>query len=433
VYNLKDVDAVLEFITAGIVSALNIVAPEKVICVKKGPNLYLTRETLETIQKRNAATCKMFHSLRKEVTCLVRRDKQDSNLLSLAKAKNNPKVLWGLADQALGKDRPSLPASITKADRKATTTPLEAAEVMNRFFVDKVDDFCKKALLPRADAPNVSEEVPDVTREVPYNPQDVGQVRQEVDNVPQEVSNVQQEADEDVASGHHVPKFYFKFANAKRTSKTIKGLNNTEALGMDGNPTSVLKKGVEVLAGPVSHLVNLSMAKGRVLSAFKIRKVPPIHKGKGKPREDPASYCPVSILPAISKVLESLVKEDLEDHLKKVNRLPGSQYGFRPKRSSTSALAHAQAGWLSGAAKGQVVGLMAFYLGAAFDTVTAEQLAPTLQALGITGREQKWLLCYMSGGDSSVWSGTAWSADSPTSSTESTKARYSVLFYLFSL
>jgi hypothetical protein len=41
--NFKDVDAVLEYITAGIISALNIVTPEKAIRVKKGPNLYLTQ------------------------------------------------------------------------------------------------------------------------------------------------------------------------------------------------------------------------------------------------------------------------------------------------------------------------------------------------------------------------------------------------------
>jgi hypothetical protein len=41
----------------------------------------------------------------------------------------------------------------------------------------------------------------------------------------------------------------------------------------------------------------------------------------------------------MSKVMESLVNGDLEEHLKKLNRLPGSQYGFRPKRSCTSALA----------------------------------------------------------------------------------------------
>jgi hypothetical protein len=106
---------------------------------------------------------------------------------------------------------------VTGADRNATRTPMEAAEVMNRYFVDKVDDLCKKALLPQADAPDVSEEVPDileevpdVTGEVPYNPQDDGHIRQEVGNVPQEVSDV-----------HHALKFFFKFANAKRISKTI--------------------------------------------------------------------------------------------------------------------------------------------------------------------------------------------------------------------
>jgi hypothetical protein len=149
-------------------------------------------------------------------------------------------------------------------------------------------------------------------------------------------------------------------------------------LGTYGIPTSVLKKGVEVLAGPISHLVNRSLAEGRVPAAFKIGLVHPIHKGKGKPREDPGSYRPVSILPAKSKVLETLVKGDLEEHLKRANGLPGSQFSFCPKRSCTSALAHAQAGWLSGAAKGKVVGLMAFDLSSAFDTVADDQLVPTL-------------------------------------------------------
>jgi hypothetical protein len=144
------------------------------------------------------------------------------------------------------------------------------------------------------------------------------------------------------------------------------------------------------------------MAEGRILAAFKIGRVHPIHKGKGKPRKDPAFYRPVFILPALSKVLESHVKDNLEDHLRKVNGLPGSQYGIRPKRSCTSALAHAQAGWLSGVAKGKVVGVMAFDLSAAFDTVASAQLVPTLRALGITGRALQWFLWYMTGGKQCV-------------------------------
>jgi hypothetical protein len=72
-------------------------------------------------------------------------------------------------------------------------TPLEAAEEVNRFCVDKVDALRAKALLPRADAPDVLVEVPHVPREVPNvsgevpdNPQEVCDVRQEVDNNPQD-------------------------------------------------------------------------------------------------------------------------------------------------------------------------------------------------------------------------------------------------------
>jgi hypothetical protein len=112
------------------------------------------------------------------------------------------------------------------------------------------------------------------------------------------------------------------------------------------------------------------------------------------------------ILPAMSKILEKSVKADLEDHLARVNGLPGAQYGFRPKRSCTTALAHAHAGWLTGAKRGQVVGIMAFDLSAAFDTVAARQL-PKLQLLGVSGRALAWFKSYLTGGSQQVsWDGT---------------------------
>jgi hypothetical protein len=249
----------------------------------------------------------------------------------------------------------------------------------------------------RASIIYVARDVPHVRHDACQVPQEVGNVTQEVNDVRQEVNNVREgPADNNVTSGRYVSnvqKFFFKFANAKKTMKTIKSLNNTAALGVDNIPTSVLKKGVEVLAVPVAHIINRSLAEGKVPAQFKIGRVHPIHKGKGKPRKDPASYRPVSILPALSKVMETNVKENLQDHLRKVNGLPCSQYSFHPNRSCTSALAHAQAGWLSGAAKGQVVGLMAFNMSAACDTVVADPLSPTMQALRVTGRELRWFLC----------------------------------------
>jgi hypothetical protein len=141
------------------------------------------------------------------------------------------------------------------------------------------------------------------------------------------------------------------------------------------------------------------------LEAFKVGKFFPIYKGKA--HEDPASYRLVSILPAMSKILETLVKADLKGHLARVNGLPGAQYGFRPKRSCTSALAHAHTGWLTGAQRGQVVGIMAFDLSAASDTVAVEQLLPKLQLLVVSGRALVWFKSYLTGGSQQVsWDGT---------------------------
>jgi hypothetical protein len=201
--------------------------------------------------------------------------------------------------------------------------------------------------------------------------------------------------------------FAFSFASAGKIAKTVLALKNTDALGLDGIPVSVLKKGIKVLASPIAHLINRSLASGVVLSGFKIGCVIPIHKGKGKSTTDPASYRPISILPALCKVLEAVVKSDLEGHLAVVDALPNSQFGFRAGRLSTAAIATSHAQWLRGSQGGNVVGILAFDLSSAFDTVDKELLLPKLAAMGIAGTALKWFESYLSGRQQCVdWSGT---------------------------
>jgi hypothetical protein len=200
--------------------------------------------------------------------------------------------------------------------------------------------------------------------------------------------------------------FNFSYANAGRIAKIVRGLGSTEALGIDGIPISVLKKGIETLASLLAHLINRSLASGTVPRGFKEGIVHPVFKGSGKCWADLASYRPVSILSAMSKVLEVVVKEDLELHLSQNNGLPTTQYGFRKGRSCTTALASAHARWTEGLKAGQVVGVAAFDLTAAFDTVDKAQLVPKLTALGITGKARSWFESYLSGGQQCVdWNG----------------------------
>jgi hypothetical protein len=108
----------------------------------------------------------------------------------------------------------------------------------------------------------------------------------------------------------------------------------------------------------------------------------------------------------MSKVLKTVAKEDLEAFMKTNDILPTLQHGFRKGRSCTTALATAQAAWVSAKAKAKVVAVVGFDLSAAFDTVGREDLLPKMSAMGIGGKALSWYRCYMTNAKKRVvWDG----------------------------
>lgn len=58
----------------------------------------------------------------------------------------------------------------------------------------------------------------------------------------------------------------------------------------------------------------------------------------GKPRDEPRSYRPISLLPVMGKVLDSLLADRVYFHLRRQGRLHPLQFGFRPDTSTCHAL-----------------------------------------------------------------------------------------------
>ena len=115
-------------------------------------------------------------------------------------------------------------------------------------------------------------------------------------------------------------------------------LGSTKAIGVDGLPCSFWKQFCDDLAPFVNVMVNTSVKTGTYPTLFKDAIVVPVFKGGRKDREDPASYRPISVLPAISKVLEAIIIDQFLDYLDEYNLLPPAQHGFRQGHSTVTAL-----------------------------------------------------------------------------------------------
>ncbi len=365
-FAMDDVEEIHDVIISKITAALDLVAPLEQVQIKDRTNsLYLSSETRAAIRKRDMAANRGNHAsyctLRNRAARLVRRDKLASNARYLQEREYDPKAIWQLANTAAGRSiKSTLPSELVdeeSGDKIRGDTRL--ADSVNKYYITKNT-----------------------------------KIRERIDNNLDVHGPATQQQQQQQQQWQKSPRFQFRATTEREVLAAINGLNNTQALGIDGIPVSVLKQLAPIIALPAAHLVKTSFVNALVPTGFKRASVIPLHK-KNKPTHLPSSFRPVAILPAFSKVMECLVLQQVSPHLAPL--LPPSQFGFRPRRSTAAAISYANGSWAAAKARGLIVAVAGYDLSAAFDTIDVNMVSTKLEDFGVMDKENRWFHDYLSG------------------------------------
>ena len=111
--------------------------------------------------------------------------------------------------------------------------------------------------------------------------------------------------------------------------KEQRNLKRQKAIRVDNLPPGLLKDCAMHIATPLCYIINLSISTSTIPTIWKYVKVSPVFKSGDS--SEPGNYCPISILPVLSKILEKAIHKQLMDYLKTENLLCNQQYEFRRK------------------------------------------------------------------------------------------------------
>lgn len=174
----------------------------------------------------------------------------------------------------------------------------------------------------------------------------------------------------------------------------ILNLKPNSAPGWDNVPNEFLRMAADDIAPIITHLANLCFEQGIFPTPLKQSIITPVYKGGNK--DDISNYRPISVLPAVSKVLEKLLNIRLLRYLDKFNILSSTQFGFRQGRSTEDAIIELTSYVTANLDQGKKCLSVFLDLKKAFDTVSIPLLVNKLESIGVRGTQLALFKSYLS-------------------------------------
>ena len=129
---------------------------------------------------------------------------------------------------------------------------------------------------------------------------------------------------------HH--NFKFDTITNNETIRIITKIKSKHSCGHDSISTALLKQIKTEISPSITLIVNQCLTTGIFPNKLKIAKVVPVFKKGDKDLLN--NYRPISMLPSISKIFETVIYNQLYEYLQEHRVITNSQYGFRKKHST---------------------------------------------------------------------------------------------------
>ena len=241
-----------------------------------------------------------FKTARNKVNIELRSAKKDYYSSKIAGQKINPKKAWKSINNLLGRQNKPTVVNELNVGEQNLTSPEDIAEGFNEYFS------------------NIG---PDLASKIDY-------------------SNSNFETYVKIAQSEFAD---FQPVTVSHVSHLLHGLANNKATGIDKISSKIIKLAAPVISDSLTLIFNQAVTLSSFPDEWKVARVMPLYKN-GQ-RSIPGNYRPISVLPAISKIMERILYDQLYNYLTKFELLSDSQFGFRKFHSTASALLDCTNDW----------------------------------------------------------------------------------------
>ncbi|XP_025156900.1 uncharacterized protein LOC112589101 [Harpegnathos saltator] len=291
-----------------IVDTLNIVAPRKIFKIPKvwDGKKWFSDEIRVATTRRDEAYCKaiytnaehdwlQFKIERNVVVKLIKVKKKEYYENMINHNKNDPKTMWKTLKEVI-RGESMEPKVIDNLDFEVLKSVNECniANKFNLFYVLSIENIVKSVKEKReADRKSIC----------------LIETKDTIEN--------------------------FEMIGARNLEEIIMALPNKKGTE-EGITSEILKLAFHVIKDEFVEIINDSLRIGQCPDGWKTSTIIPIPK-VGKPRIA-SEYRPINILPIYEKVLELVVKEQIEAYLENNNIISEHQSGFRKQHSCETAM-----------------------------------------------------------------------------------------------